>query len=206
MDCQLCETCPFISGTDKVYYEIHITVKYDASFITYCKSNNIKVIDIYLGEGVPNQLMTSITESFDSYSACIKYVKDLFDLFTAKGYKVIRKKIETSPNNPIIALFNKEDIYFESHFAVTNPDDDLNFIGLHKSRNLLKKKDKHVQMLTYRHKGTTLDAFRLQVGHYEGMIREKGYNLDKVIIECCVLDSKEDLDAAWFSKKLWQNL
>ena len=65
-DCQLCDGCKFIkdSSFNKVYYEIHITVEYDRKFLKYCELNGIKVINIFLGSEIPNQLIFHVIDMF----------------------------------------------------------------------------------------------------------------------------------------------
>lgn len=194
MNCQNCSNCLLISKDNKIYYEIHITVEHDVNFIFFCKENNIKIIDVDLGKNIPSQLMTSIVKSFDSDIDCYSYVQNLLSSFSK--FKILRMKVEVSPNHSE-CLSPKN--YFESHLAISNPDENLLIKGLHKSKNKLKT---GVQMMTLRKDNISLEEFKSMVEVYKNKLTKLGYIVEKIIIEYCLFDSNEKLDNLWINDRL----
>src|SRR5690606_19747952 len=129
-------------------YEIHITVSYDEKFIEFCKNEGIKIVHIDMGNDVPTHLMTSHTYKGNRYE---DETSRLIKLFIDNSYNIERIKVETTVNHTK-ALTNELNSYYETHIAIDkNISLDLcSFLKLHKSRNLMKKGDGKVQMLTFR--------------------------------------------------------
>jgi hypothetical protein len=195
--CANCESCKFTEPLKDIYYEIHVTVDYDPGFVDYCKSKDIKTVHIDMGEGIPAHLMISHTvkqyEGFNVEDYAYGMALDFID----QAFKVQRVKVETVPWHPEAATGKN---YFESHLAVPYYGDKYNKLyhelGLHKSRNLMKKGEQVVQMLTYRQR-TQFLTFKKTIESIKQRLEQEGIPVKKTIIEYALFDSNEELDKQW---------
>ena len=211
--CALCDTCVFSEPQTELYYEIHVTVNNSDNFVSDCYELGIKPIIIDMGEGVPVHVMTSATVKGNDASA-FATANSFADAFRAMGYDVLRIKIETVPWHPC-ATHPTDDQYFETHFAVKLPCDEtwLNhiarFCDLHYSKNVLKKGDNSVQMLTYRSnnwKDVNSEKFQYHVSVIEEILNLYGFKLKKTIVEFALYDTNVRMDDTWLkSSSLNQN-
>lgn len=199
--CTGCEDCIMEKSTEngEIHYEIHITVDYHPKFEEFCALYDLKVVHIDLGENIPKQLMTSSKETHkkESDNLVKKWAKILSIKMAYYGFNVKRIKIEVSPNH-FKALQSVPENYFECHFAIINPDDRLKelFDFLHMSKNLLKKDEGNLQMMTFRDR-CDYSFFKDKVDLLKSEFEISGYTLKKTIVEYCLYDSNESLDDEW---------
>jgi NTP pyrophosphatase (non-canonical NTP hydrolase) len=206
-------------------FEIHITVSptgFDLdAFKAVCSEIGVKAIVIDLqdnaGGAVMQDVMTS-SKHFGDNNTVMQEVERISNALKSKSFNVVREKVESVPWHPAAprrANSNStmpKDCYFECHFAVVlnegqNPTD-LDAIaeshGLHKSRNIFKKYDNGVSiiMLTSRMYEGTYEDFLERIETAKAAFSEKKYDIEKVIIEFSVFDTKVTHDAVWLSKTL----
>jgi hypothetical protein len=154
-------------------YEVHLSVKTDdvERFRDVCKELGVKPIIIDLqdhgGSSQMRDVMTS-QKIRGTFSRAADGASITSSMLLNYGYDVVREKIETTIDNPLISTTGAlpKGQYFEAHFAVKADPDDNNWDrfahhhGLHMSRNPFKKLDDGyvVQMLTLRaSRGTASD-------------------------------------------------
>ena len=195
------ETCPFTNKSEgQVFFEIHITVEYDSRFELICKENNIKIVHIDMGEGVPTHLMTSHTYKEKDYQ---NEVIRLINLFKSYNFVIERVKVESTVNHHK-ALENVNESYFESHISINpvNQNEDIYIkLKLHKSRNLMKVGDSKKQMLTYR-TYSTLIQHQTDLENIKLELMNSGIEINKTVTEYCLEDSNINMDSLWMNKKV----
>ena len=181
-----------------IFHEVHLTVKHQDSFEQDCKSLNVKPIIIDMGSSIPTHSMTSSTYVNKSDSEVYASSLNLKNKLEELGYEVQRLKIETVPwhkqgYNP------KSDQYFEAHFAIKGDisDEDLKILELHKSKNLLKKDNGLIQMLTYRVYKSNNTWFNMHIDYLETHLDYLGIDVIKTIREFAIYDSNSSLDDHW---------
>ena len=191
-----------------------------------CQDVNVKpiVIDLELKDNnLIKDVMTSSKHIGDNRSA-FEECERISNYLTSKGLVVVRKKIETVPYHPAAPVIStgKEipnGCYFESHIGVIiSPDekDDLNdFVnniltngqlielsGKAKlSRNFFKpvKDGKFVNMLTYRSNICGRPKFQLEVEGIKHLLKEEGFEFEKVEVEYSIYDTNVSHDSAWIN-------
>lgn len=201
-NCALCDTCVFSEPQSELYYEIHVTVNHSENFVNDCYELGIKPIIIDMGEDVPVHVMTSATIKGNDASA-FATANGFADAFRDRGYEVLRIKIETVPWHPC-ASHPTVDQYFETHFAIKLPCDESRLkhmaeqLNLHYSKNILKKGDVSVQMLTYR-SSKIMDAEQFQeiVDRTKQALMDNGFKFEKTIVEFALYDTNVKLDDKW---------
>lgn len=185
---------------EDIFHEVHITVKHKDSFEKDCISLDVKPIIIDMGEDIPTHSMTSSTYKNNSDAEVYSKALNLKSNLESIGYVVERLKIETVPWHP--QGFSPLDTqYFEAHFVVTGaeiPKETLKKFDLHRSKNLLKKEDKLLQMLTYRKKNINSFEFKTLVDSLTDKLNSL-VTVNKVIREFAIYDSNVSLDAQWLS-------
>lgn len=206
-----------------VPYEFHITVRTNEieRFKGTCAALGVKPIVLDLqnqqGESVMHDVMTSSTFMGDNPGAYNEMERIAAGLAEA-GFEVVRKKIETVPWHPaapdaIDVPEDKQempkDCYFETHFGVVCNDarrDELHGIAreldAHLSRNIFKKLDgeNFKIMLTARSYGGSATAFKARVVSIEERLKGAGFDVDKVIVEFSVYDTRVNHDSSWITK------
>ena len=192
-----------------------------------CKDIGVKpiVIDLEINDGsILKDVMTSskfFGDNRTAYEESERIVKSLRD----KGYKVVRNKIESVPWHPAAPVMSRGEVipngcYFESHIGVTiYPDqkEDLEtFIrstltnghlielsGTAKlSQNFFKKSNdgsRFVNMLTYRSNMCGRPKFELEVKGIQQLLKEEGFDFEKVEVEYAVYDTNVTHDAKWIN-------
>lgn len=185
---------------EDIFHEVHITVKHRDSFEKDCISLDVKPIIIEMDKNIPTHSMTSSTYKNNSdaevYSKALNLKSDLESI----GYVVERLKIETVPWHP--QGFSPSDTqYFEAHFAIEGElsQEDLKNLKLHKSKNLLKKNDSSVQMLTYRLFNSDNLLFNMEIDNLIIKLEYLNVNVLKTIKEFAIYDSNISLDDRWLS-------
>ena len=110
-----CLNCPFEKSEGPILYQIHVSVHPHSSFSGFlkaCKEIGVEGI-IMKNHGIGEvkwDLFTSSTvkqQFFDEMNS-------IADQLTDKGFKVVRKKVETVPWNPLIESFPNG--YWETHY------------------------------------------------------------------------------------------
>lgn len=202
-----------------VPFEFHITVrtKEIERFKTTCNALGVKpiVLDLqnHQGETVLHDVMTSsvlMGTNPEAYTEMERIAAGL----TEANFEVVRKKIETVPWHPAAPNDNTvtempKDCYFETHFGVVCNDDrreklqDLaEVLDAHLSRNIFKKLDggNYKIMLTARSYKGSADAFKKRVENIENVLKHNDFEIDKVIVEFSVYDTKVSHDSSWIQK------
>ncbi len=212
-------------------FEMHITVNSETisndKFKEDCAEIGVKpiVIDLETKSGSIIDVMTSSKHFGDNRSAYEESIRISHEL-ESKGYKVVRRKIETVPWHPAAPRFaTGESIpngcYFESHIGVIIAPDEKERLqefvdGLNSgcteagvirlsgtcklSQNFFKKsKDgsKFVNMLTYRDNMTCKDNFVHDVDGIKWSLEKCGFNFEKVEVEYALYDTNITHDAKW---------
>jgi len=199
-----------------VPYEIHISVK-DANqelFRQVCQALNVKpiVLALQVGNEVLDDVMTSSKHYGDNQSAYLE-MKRISDGLRRSGFNVVREKIETVPWHPAAPSAEDsnptmpKDCYFECHIGVIvekiRAAETLHMIAgmynAHLSRNVFKKldNDTYVQMITYRTYTGTREVFEATAKELRGVIKQEGFQIDNVVTEFSIYDTKVTHDAAW---------
>ena len=183
-----------------IFHEVHLTVEHQDTFEEDCKSLNVKPIIIDMGSSIPTHSMTSSTYANNSDSEVYTKALNLKNKLEELGYEVQRLKIETVPwhaqgYNP------KSDQYFEAHFAVEGSisTEDLKRLNLHKSKNLLKKNESLVQMLTYRLFNSDSLLFNMKIDSLITKLEYLNVTVLKTIREFAIYDSNISLDDQWLA-------
>lgn len=200
-------------------YEIHITVHnpdLDA-FRAACADLGVKPIVLDLqdksGGSVVGDVMTS-SKAFGDNATAYEEVRRIADGLKARGFAVVREKVETVPWHPAAprwrdgraASIMPQNCYFECHFGVMTTRermDDLTVIakGLdcHRSRNVFKAHEDGTVtvMMTRRVYEGTYESFKDEVARIEAMMGRMGFPLDRVVVEFSIYDTKVGHDAAW---------
>jgi len=204
MNCSMCDDCGFSGISEKIFYEIHVTVETNPSFEGIAKKIGVKPILIDMGEKISPHSMTS--SKFDGTDKdALKEAERIADALSSSGLKVERIKIETVPWHPK-AFFPDKNQYFETHFAVKLPFDEKELRqfskmnNLHYSKNLMKTGEHKVQMLTLREYDTNSNLFQKRVESLKTSFLENGFFLDKTIIEFALFDTNVDMDNKWLSR------
>jgi NTP pyrophosphatase (non-canonical NTP hydrolase) len=195
------------------------------TFKSVCDGIGVKpiVIDLEINDGtVIKDVMTS-SKHFGNNRTAYEESKRICDELERQGYKVLRNKIESVPWHPAAPVIStgkeiKNGCYFESHIGVTiypYQKDELNefvksslknghlidLTGTAKlSQNFFKKsKDgsKFVNMLTYRSNMCGSTKFKLEVEGIKHLLREEGFEFEKVEVEYAVYDTNVNHDAKW---------
>jgi len=205
-----------------VPYEFHITVRTKEidRFKATCAAVGVKPIVLDLqnqdGESVMHDVMTSSTFIGDNPGA-LQELERVAVALSEANFDVIRKKIETVPWHPAAPDIGKDgqvpampkDCYFECHFGVVCDDarrEELQELAkacdAHLSRNIFKKleDDMYKIMLTARRYDGSATKFQERVRNIEAMLKEYDFDVDKVIVEFSVYDTKVSHDSSWLTR------
>jgi NTP pyrophosphatase (non-canonical NTP hydrolase) len=185
------------------------------------------VIDLEINDGsIIKDVMTSSKHFGDNRSAYEESERVCNEL-KKHGYKVLRNKIESVPWHPSAPVIStgKEipnSCYFEAHIGITiEPEEKeelnnfvfnvlsnssfINLTGTAKlSQNFFKKSNdgsKFVNMLTYRSNMCGRPKFKLEVDGIKNLLKEEGFEFDKVEVEYAVYDTNVNHDAKWILGK-----
>jgi NTP pyrophosphatase (non-canonical NTP hydrolase) len=203
-----------------VPFEMHVTVR-DAereSFKVACAKLAVKPLLLDLqnegGKTVFHDLMTSCVHLGNNTSAYTE-VKRISEGLTALGFNVVREKIEAAPWHPAAPSRKHgnphmpKDCYFECHFAVIASEESMETLrkvsaanSLHLSRNVFKRiDDKQFKiMTTLRSYDARREDFEQDVENAKTALQMEGFQVDKVIVEFSVFDTKVSHDASWITK------
>lgn len=203
-DCATCDDCPMMASND-VLYEVHITVDNNSYFVETCGDLEMKPIIIGFENEVAEQVMATKIFRNMSYEEVVACAETLVTHLEVRKFPVKRIKIETTTNNPL-CNDQKNVKYYEAHF-VCEPFEGhellIKWSCLHKSRNLLKKEDGRVQMMTFRlapkHDRFLKENFLWDVEFIENRLKDAGIVVQKIIREACLLDTNIVLDYEWLN-------
>jgi hypothetical protein len=185
-------------------FEIHITILNNKPIDIFrrdCLEMGLKPILINLGN--EEQLMTSSKHRYGGDMRDILvplYCKLQFE----KGYDVIRLKVEKKPESIKDVNFK----YYETHFRLKlqkgfNYDiirEECKKQNFHLSKNIFKEDIDFIhQMITYRTKNGTLNQFNMVVNKMKDTLNNFNIEFDKVEVEECIFDTKEELDFNWLN-------
>jgi NTP pyrophosphatase (non-canonical NTP hydrolase) len=181
------------------------------------------VIDLEINDGsVIKDVMTS-SKHFGDNRTAYEESKRICRELELQGFKVLRNKIESVPWHPAAPVIStgKEipnGCYFESHLGVViKPEEkeslnefvkytltDSHLIELSGtaklSQNFFKKsKDgsSFINMLTYRSNMCGSPKFKLEVEGIKHLLKEEGFEFEKVEVEYAVYDTNVTHDAKW---------
>jgi NTP pyrophosphatase (non-canonical NTP hydrolase) len=185
------------------------------------------VIDLEINDGsIMKDVMTSskfFGDNRTAYEESERIVKELKD----RGYNVVRNKIESVPWHPAAPVISRGEAipngcYFESHIGIIiypeQKEDLQTFIGstltnghlielsgtAKLSQNFFKKSNdgsKFVNMLTYRSNMCGRPKFTLEVEGIKHLLKEEGFDFEKVEVEYAVYDTNVTHDAKWITGK-----
>lgn len=205
MTCSGCVECAFDVTKDQnpYHHEIHITIQSNniEEDIALCDHLGIKTIVVDLNNA--QDFITSIRHN-GSNAEALKTMELYSNLLHREnGLKVIRRKIETSPLNPI---WMEGHGYFESHLEVICPIERLDHLrafakilgNTHMSKNAFKDEgDIATYILTYRRDDADLDEFKHKVNYRKSLLEINGYVVNRVIVEYCWFDDNLKHDDTW---------
>ena len=208
---------------NKIPHEIHITVSGVTDIEKFkedCRDLGLKaiVLDLHISDGVIKDIMTSSVKIGNSNEAYALMVQDKANL-EARGYKVVRGKIEVAPWHPIVPkranqLHVGHGQYFESHIEVYIDNHskthtlealkDMIDDDVHVSNNFFKRNaDISSIMLTYRQSSANvcLEGFKDDTQRIRELLTEAGFSVNKKnIIEYSMYDSNVDHDKIWIKQ------
>lgn len=203
---------------DKTPYEIHITVNTDKleAFRGVCKFLDVKPIILDLQDQLGGHVMTDVMTSstfIGTNRTAYEEMKRISMGLTNAGFHVVRDKIETVPWHPAAPTQDNpampENCYFECHFGILCNDEIKPKLtklaqdcGAHLSRNMFKKLSEtdYKLMMTYRSYHGTSEEFTTQVDLIKQALDDANFEVDKVIIEFSVYDTRVSHDAKWINK------
>ena len=199
-----------------VPFEVHISVKNAdiPSFRSVCASLGVKPLLLDLqnnGASVLHDVMTSHVHLGDNQSV-YKELQRVSNGLRQAGFDVVREKVEAAPWHPMAPSDDHvnptmpPNCYFESHFSINIPRNDMESLmavcsgnNLHLSRNIFKSNEDGTV--------TVMATYRVYDGTTEKFIREKdlrvkalenaGFRVDKTVVEFALYDTKISHDAAW---------
>lgn len=203
-----------------VPFEIHVTIEQAdlENFKSSCKQIGVKpiLLDLHLSnDGVMKDLMTSSVFRGNNREA-YEETKRISSALGARGFKVIREKIETVPWHPAAPCnqnnntFMPENCYFESHLNVVVADAEKRELlkmvavrhGAKLSNNVFKKLEdgKFTMMVTHRSYDKVYEEFYKDLQELVLDIKLNDFQIEKEIIEFSIYDTKVSHDATWISK------
>lgn len=218
LECTALGGCTLDRSTDADHYEAHITVEQAEveDFISACREIGVKPIVLDLQKrqgGVMKDMMTSSTIR-GTYEFARAYADDIAHALSARGLRVVRKKLETTPWNrrtPSVVngvLNVPQGTYFESHVPIQIRENErpalqalAHDLGFHLSRNAFKLRDDgtSIVMMTARSYDQLYEAFLYTVEKAKIRIVKAGFAVEKTLIEYAIWDTKITHDAEWTS-------
>jgi NTP pyrophosphatase (non-canonical NTP hydrolase) len=207
-------------NTSEIPFEIHVTVETEdiEGFKRSCECLGVKPIVIELENSKEKsiQVMTSsdiVSSNTGAYNEC----KKISDFLKNSGFNVVREKIESVPWHPA-APSDKlgrtgmpKGSYFETHFTIVCDESRRKFLELvlnkwecHLSRNVFKKMDngQFKIMGTFRNYTWSQEKFKVHTKLIKKELKEHKFDVDKVINEFCIYDTKESKDWNWMENEV----
>lgn len=192
-------------------FEFHITVNDlkladKEAFIKLCEAEQVKPLMIVLDKGdyIHQPMCSGVIKSTDFHEAN-KKIDRLVSKFQENGFTIMRKKVETSPNEetffhqPLMEQFQP---YFEWHGKVEIDDVArvkhlCEGLGGHISRNSLNPNGK-VRFITIR-EYESKERFYERVKKIQAVLQANRIEILKEHYELCIYDSRVELDRGWLS-------
>lgn len=202
-------------------FEIHITVsanegEINEEFIEHfkkaCEELNVKPISLDLENNSGEKIKDVMTSSkfYGDNRTVYEEIERITLVLEHRKFKVVRKKVETVPWHPGAPTKTGDimpiNCYFEAHIGCVISIDDkerlANLAKTHKahlSKNAFKniENGKFVNMVTLRNYKCTSDYFENEVIHFRGELIREGFQLEKIITEFCIYDTKISHDYLW---------
>jgi len=218
----------FLNDTTKAIYEFHLTVQTDDldGFREFCSQLNVKPIILDLQDRQGNTVMHDVmTSSYHEYPTqtvidpCVDILV-VADKFKNAGFRVVRRKIETTPwhkNAKLIRVHDEGQMpngsYAEQHVKILIKNfSEIETIKKiahetksHLSRNPRKVFDdgSYIQMLTLRSTTFSNNLFEFDeiVANLEHRLHDSGLKFKTGGIEFVIVDSNLEHDASWQNEK-----
>lgn len=172
-------------------YEIHITVEQSVpqKFIQICSDMDVKPLIIDLMNGEPDHWMTSSCY-VGSHQGAMDRMAEIEAVLLYNGFKIIRSKIEASPNEKLPAL------YFEVHLEL--PLENLEKLppltnSWYPSHN--KNKDSIIMLTSRVYKEEDVESLRDDFKTIQHLCSK-----NKFIVEHAIYDTNPQLDSHWILK------
>ncbi len=202
-------------------YEFHVTVNAERidvdKYRAACRDIGVKpiVLDLEVNSGTPFRDVMTSSKMHGSDHEAYTTLNGIAAALTARGYSVVRRKIETSPWHPgAPSTDNGIEMpggsYFESHFGVLLRPEDKPFLRsvidksklrhpLHLSSNAFKQEgDEITVMATARSYEGTVEEFTDNVAAHFGYLSQH-FRVEDPIVEFALFDSSTHHDDAWLA-------
>lgn len=198
-------------------YEIHVTVRSSEieAFKIACLAANVKPILLNLqncnGITVMQELMTS-SIFMGNNSSVYAEMQRISNTLQSHNFTILREKIETVPWHPAAPSSKHSEpkmplnCYFESHLVIVTAEADLPKLrelvtqhDCHLSNNVFKRIDsEHFKIMsTYRKYDGSFEDFKNSVEMIKKSIVSAGFEVEKIIVEFSVYDSRVSHDTSW---------
>lgn len=216
-----CEYAPNseISGL----FEIHLTVDVEdrppqllesffQNFAQACDQVKCKTESLLLDQGIyPNQIMT-VSWQKGKTSEAVHQMQTIRSFLSAKGFKIIREKIEAESSNKGLPQTDEEakgypeSNYFEFHLSVVPTkttkaplEDVCKLFNGYLASELFKdnKKDK-TRYITMRYYGIGVNTAEANLNRALAILKENAFRIrGKVEMEYAILDTNLQIDNGW---------
>lgn len=208
-------------NNEQLPYEIHVTIKEadQDKFMDACKLLSVKPIILALqtNNTIIKDVMTS-SVFMGNNRTVYEEMKRISDGLSSVGFNVLREKIETvpwhtaAPNRKFNNDVMPKDCYFECHLGIKLMEDDdikrseleklCKGLNCHLSKNFFKKsKDgSYIIMATYRKYDGYSEDFINDVEKIKLKLESENFNVDKLITEFSIYDTKVSHDLEWLMK------
>lgn len=182
-------------------FQVHITVEHTKKdfkdlFLSLCKKSNVKPTLIVLPNGtyLNHTMFTSIIND-NSINNVLEKISLLCENFVDNGFKILRKKVEISPNDDTFYLNDKN--YYECHIKISDYDYLLlekicKNLDAHISKNTLENKQRFITI-----RNNDKKTFYEHAENVKNKLLENNINIIKEKFEYCIYDSYINLDENW---------
>lgn len=207
MSCTGCDNCGIPTAGERLFYQVHVTIEPDKSLTAFTlmttavpKGKAYRFENILRDGSRQLQWLTSETVegNFELAKARMYITQQSLKSY---GFKIIRSKIECSPNCPEVDKSSKG--YYECHLKVKLSNDPI-----HEQDNTLYSRN--LDNLEWTHATMRLQGYRYDVvkslssiwvycGQQDSILGRKWDRVseDPVVIEYTAYDSNRDLDKEW---------
>lgn len=209
-----------LSKSDKMPYEIHITVNVEngidiEKFKLDCKNIGVKpiVLDLQNQNGIKvmDDVMTS-SKLYGNNGEAFEEMKRISNALSLLNYNVIREKIEASywhtkaPFKEDGNTIMPDGCYFECHLNIECTNDKLENLknlakltNCHLSKNAFKtfEDGSFTIMMTYRSYTQMFEDFENHLNFIKSNLSFNKFKIEKEIIEFSIYDTKINHDNKW---------
>lgn len=210
MRCSAEGGCPFEIDTNLTsLFEIHVTVETPnpQKFRAVCVENQIKPILIEFQERYGGETATHVMTSqriSGSHLEMMIELNRICRVLSDAGFRIVRKKVEATTDAYGFLPF----CYFESHLGFRIAPSQLDAlrceceaVELHLSRNAFKASGETITMMaTYRRNDMDVNSFREEIMSIRDHLEQQGFPSDRLIVECCIMDDRVDMDDRWMGR------